>query len=158
MNDIDASLPELSKLIDERLALLRTLAKSLEASTGALARNDAEAIARGAAHQAELCWQWSRLEGKLRRAAAQRTRRNPLGISGDAAKVERAAELQAEWETLGARIRYLTRVHWSLLRHLERSLAIIDRVATSCAPTYTAGAALAATGLAIGAGEKSCRV
>jgi hypothetical protein len=38
------------------------LAESMELSSLALARNDAEAIARGAAHQAELCRQWSCLE------------------------------------------------------------------------------------------------
>ena len=71
MDDIDTSLPELSKLIEQRLALLRSLAESLEFSSLALARNDAEAIARGAAHQAELCRQWSRLEDELRRDAGR---------------------------------------------------------------------------------------
>lgn len=51
MNDLDASLPRLSQLIEQRLVLLRSLAESLESSTLALAHNDAEAIARGAAHQ-----------------------------------------------------------------------------------------------------------
>jgi hypothetical protein len=73
MDDIGTSLPELSKLIEQRLALLRSLAESLEGSTLALVRNDAEAIARGAAHQAELCRQWSRLEDELRREAGRRS-------------------------------------------------------------------------------------
>ena len=51
---------------------------------------------------------------------------------------ERSARLQKEWEELGARIRHLTRVHWSLLRHLQRSLAVLERVVESCAPTYRA--------------------
>ena len=47
MDAIDTSLlPELSKLIEGRLALLRNLAESLESGSLALARNDAEAIAR----------------------------------------------------------------------------------------------------------------
>ena len=137
MNGIGTSLPELSKLIEQRLALLRSLAESLEGSTLALVRNDAEAIARGAAHQAELCRQWSRLEDELRREAGQRSAPPPMGASGTSPETAHSARLQAEWETLGTRIRYLTRVHWSLLRHLERSLAVLNRVVDSCAPTYT---------------------
>ena len=37
MDDIDTSLPELSKLIEQRLALLHSLAESLESSSLALA-------------------------------------------------------------------------------------------------------------------------
>lgn len=136
MDDFDNSLPALSKLIEQRLALLRSLAESMESSTVALTHNDAEAIARGAAHQAELCRQWSCLEDKLRREAARRT----APLAGDASgspDTQHSARLQAEWEALGARIGYLTRVHWSLLRHLERSLAVLSRVVSSCAVTYT---------------------
>jgi hypothetical protein len=60
-----------------------------------------------------------------------------MGASGTSPETAHSARLQAEWETLGTRIRYLTRVHWSLLRHLERSLAVLNRVVDSCAPTYT---------------------
>ncbi|MGA7560802.1 MAG: flagellar export chaperone FlgN [Terriglobales bacterium] len=154
MNNVDTSLPELAKLaklIEQRLALVGTLADSLESSTHALGRNDAEAIARGAAHQAELCRQWSCLEDQLRREAPRRSRQSSAGSSlagasaGTSAagtfatspEAEHLAQLEAEWDTLGARIRYLTRVHWSLLRHLERSLAVLNRVVESCASTYT---------------------
>ncbi len=136
MDDIDTSLPELSRLIEQRLALLRSLAESLESSSLALVRNDAEAIARGAAHQAELCRQWSCLEDQLRRQVGRRSRGALAGASGNSPEAEHSTRLQAEWETLGARIRYLTRVHWSLLRHLQRSLAVLNRVVDSCAPTY----------------------
>jgi hypothetical protein len=139
MNDLAISLPELSQLVEQRMALLRRLAESLDASTPTLVRNDAEAIARGAAHQAELCRQWSELEAELRRRTAERP--PVMGAASSAAHdspgANRAARLQAEWDALGARIRYLTRVHWSLLRHLNRSLAILYRVVDSCAPTYT---------------------
>ena len=138
MDDFDTSIPELSKLIEQRLALLRRLAESLESSSLALARNDAEAIARGAAHQAERCRQWSRLEGELRREAGTRSAAPPTaGAPGNFPGTEHSARLQAEWETLGARIRYLTRVHWSLLRHLQRSLAVLNRVVDGCGLTYT---------------------
>ena len=136
MNDHDISLPELSLLIEQRLDLVRNLAESLESSTPALARNDVEAIARGAAHQAELCRQWSHLEDRLRPAAAGGL--VSPGVSKHFSEAGRSAHLQAEWDRLGARIRYLTRVHWSLLRHLERSLAVLGRVIDSCAGTYTA--------------------
>jgi len=153
MHDIDTSLPELSKLIEQRLALLRSLAESLESSSLALARNDAEAIARGAAHQAELCRQWSRLEDELRREAARRSGPPSAGASGNFPETEHSARLQAEWEALGARIRYLTRVHWSLLRHLQRSLAVLNRVVDSCAPTYTPNPGLLRTEVRLRAGE-----
>jgi hypothetical protein len=139
MDLIDTSLPELSKLLEQRVALLRILAESLEASSLAMAQNDAEAIAHGAAHQAELCRQWSRLEDQLRREAGRRSGPPSAGASGKSPEAEHSARLQAEWEALGTRIRYLTRVHWSLLRHLQRSLAVMNRVVDSCALTYTPG-------------------
>jgi len=152
MDDIGTSLPELSKLIEQRLALLRSLAESLEGSTLALVRNDAEAIARGAAHQAELCRQWSRLEDELRREAG-RSAPPSVRASGNSPETGHSARLQAEWETLATRIRYLTRVHWSLLRHLERSLAVLNRVVDSCAPTYTPNPGLLRTEVRLVPGE-----
>jgi hypothetical protein len=153
MNDIDTSLPQLSQRIEQRLALLRSLAESLESSTGALAQNDAEAIARGAAHQAELCRQWSCLEEELRDEAQRRAAPAAMGTPGDFPHAETSARLQAEWEALGARIRYLTRVHWSLLRHLQRSLAVLNRVVDSCAPTYTPDPSLLRPEVRLRAGE-----
>ena len=163
MDNIETSLPELSKLIEQRLALLRSLAESLEFSSLALVQNDAEAIARGAAHQAELCRQWSALEEKLRREAGRRSAPLSAATSGNSpqtnslqtnsAKTGQSARLQAEWETLAARIRYLTRVHWSLLRHLERSLAVLGRMVDSCAPTYTPDPGLLRTEVRLRAGE-----
>lgn len=141
MNDLDNSIPQLGELLEERLRVVGTLAESLEESRVALGKNDAEAIARGAAHQAELCRQWSRLEERLRTEAARRT---PSGAAGSP-EAERSAELQDEWRALDARIRYLMRVHASLLRHLERSLAVVGRIAASCATTYAPVAAPPAT-------------
>ncbi|MBZ5663598.1 MAG: flagellar export chaperone FlgN [Acidobacteriia bacterium] len=153
MDDIDTSLPQLSQRIEQRLALLRSLAESLESSTWALARNDAEAIARGAAHQAELCRQWSCLEDELREEAERRGAPPSAGTSGGFPQSEPSARLQAEWGALGARIRYLTRVHWSLLRHLQRSLAILNRVVDSCASTYTPDPGLLRPEVRLRAGE-----
>jgi hypothetical protein len=136
MNDLDNSLPELTKLLDQRLAVVGTLAESLEASRLALGRNDAEAIARGAAHQAELCRQWSHLEEQLRAQAARRRIQAPAAAAADAPDAERSLQLETDWQALATRIGYLTRVHWSLLRHMQRSLAVWSRVAASCAPTY----------------------
>ena len=163
MDNIETSLPELSKLIEQRLALLRSLAESLEFSSLALVQNDAEAIARGAAHQAELCRQWSALEEELRREAGRRSVPPSAVASGNSPQTNslqpnslqtgQSARLQAEWEMLAARIRYLTRVHWSLLRHLERSLAVLNRVVDSCAPTYTPDPGLLRTEVRLRAGE-----
>ena len=153
MNDLDASLPRLSQLIEQRLVLLRSLAASLESSTLALAHNDAEAIARGAAHQAELCRQWSGLEDELRRESDRRLPPSSAAAPGHTLETERSAQLEAEWETLASRIRYLTRVHWSLLRHLQRSLAVLNRVVDSCAPTYTPDPGLFRAEVRMRAGE-----
>jgi hypothetical protein len=145
MNDIGASLPELSRLVERRLLLLRNLAESMESSSLALVRNDAEAIARGAAHQAELCRQWSRLEGELRLETGRRSSARSTGACGNSPQGEHFSRLQTEWESLEARIRYLVRVHRSLLRYLEHSLAVLHRVVDSCAPAYTLDAGLLRT-------------
>jgi hypothetical protein len=140
MNDFDNSLPHLGKLLAERLAVVGTLADSLEASRLAFRRNDAEAIARGAAHQAELCRQWSRLEDRLRAQAAQRLKSSPIpaqSIAGYNSDAARSTELAVEWDALSARIRYLTRVHRSLLRHMQRSLAVWNHIVASGALTYS---------------------
>lgn len=137
---MDAPLPQLRELIETRLLLLRGLADSLEVSRSALLANDAEAIARGAAHQAELCRQWSELEAEIRACPAHRVasdewkRAQPSGTPDQ--ETERLQQLETEWTELSARIRYLNRVHWSLLRHLNRSLTVLSRVVESCAPTY----------------------
>jgi len=145
---MDSHLPQLAALIETRLLLVRNLADSLEASRSALLSNDAEAIARGAAHQAELCRQWGRLEDQIRQEREQRSGR----ASGQTANEspQAMAKLEDEWAELSARIRHLTRVHLSLLRHLNRSLAVLARVAESCAPTYTPGSPSSETGTQVG--------
>jgi hypothetical protein len=125
----------------------------MESSTMALARNDAEAIARGAAHQAELCRQWSHLEEELRREAGRRLAPPSNGAFANSPEAAHSAQLQAEWQQLETRLRYLTRVHWSLLRHLERSLAVLSRVVDSCAPTYTPDPGLLKTEVRLRAAE-----
>src|ERR1700687_1165461 len=152
MDNLEISLPERSKLSEQRLALLRSLAESLEFSSLALVQNDAEAIARGATHQAELCRQWSALEEELRREAGRRSAQTN-SLQPNSLQTGQSARLQAEWEMLAARIRYLTRVHWSLLLHLERSLAVLNRVVDSCAPTYTPDPGLLRTEVRLRAGE-----
>ncbi len=133
-----AELPQLGSAIEERNSVMRELAACLEKSQLSLVRNDVEAIARGAAHQAELCRRWSTLETRLR----NRFFRQPASGSAPDPKETsalgiRSAELQAEWEVLRSRIYHLARVHWSLLRHLERCLDVLRHVTESCAPTYT---------------------
>src|SRR5258706_14122170 len=82
MDNLETSLPELSKLIDERLALLRSLADSLETSSLALVQNESEAIAHGAAHQAELCRQWNHLEEELCSEKGLHSSPSAAGCSG----------------------------------------------------------------------------
>jgi hypothetical protein len=155
MDDIGASLPELSRLVERRLLLLRSLAESMESGSLALVRNDAEAIVRGAAHQAELCRQWSCLEGELRRETSRRSLARLPGGCGNSVgmKSEHFTRLQAEWEALEARIHHLARVHSSLLRHLDRSLAILHRVVDSCAPAYKLDSSMPRTEVRPGAAE-----
>ena len=133
------------ELMEMRVGLLRDLVQSLEVSQFALARNDAEVIARGAAHQAELCRQWSLVEDQLHRAAESRPARSGESaadpspdLSPDSSpNASPVVHLEKEFAALGARIGHLTRVHCSLLRHLNRSLAIVAHVVDSCSPTYT---------------------
>ena len=127
---MESALPQLHELIEARLALMRQLANSLEVSQSALVRNDAEMIARGAAHQAELCRRWSHLEAQLRREQENAQSHE------SSAELTSGKNCQAEWNQLNDRIRHLTRVHSSLLRHLNRSLAVLARVAESCELTY----------------------
>jgi len=124
-------------LIATRVVLLRDLVQSLEVSQIALARNDAERITRGAARQAELCRQWSLLEDQLRRGCEQRPPRSAGSAADPSPKALSSAQLEREFAALSVRIRHLTRVHCSLLRHLQRSLAIVAHVVESCAPTYS---------------------
>ncbi len=128
---MNATLTSPGDLIATRLLLLRDLAQSLEVSQIALTRNDAEMIARGAAHQAQLCRQWSLLEDELRRQSAAPRLRDTGSSRASSTQHER------EFEALTARIRHLTRVHCSLLRHLQRSLTILTCVVDRCSPTYT---------------------
>jgi hypothetical protein len=137
---MDAVLTQPGDLIANRILLLRDLVQSLEVSQFALVRNDAEMIARGAARQAELCRQWSLLEDQLRHASEpQRLSISPAApISPETPTTALpSAHLEKEFDALSTRIRHLTRVHCSLLRHLQRSLSILVHVADSCAPTYT---------------------
>jgi hypothetical protein len=137
-------LQELTAVLEQRLSVVGALAESLEASQWALGRKDAEAIVRGATHQAELCRRWSLLEEHLEAEAMRRmakegdsSNENGNQSAGESADQKtRSTELAAEWEALVARIRYLVRVHSSLLRHMQRSLEVWNRVMTSCSPMY----------------------
>jgi hypothetical protein len=135
MDDLSNSLPEMAKLLEQRLAIVERLADGLEASRWLLGKNDAEAIALGAAHQAELCRQWSRLEEQMR---AESLKIKSCSPTQNTSLTEKSAELAAKWEALSARLRYLTRVHWSLLRHMQRSLSILNGIINREAPTYSA--------------------
>ena len=108
MTDFDKSLSELGRLLEQRIAVVGTLAHSLEASRLALGQNNAEAIARGAAHQAELCRQWSRLEDQLRAESVRRYALPSAPISAASLEARQSARIEAEWATLAARIRYLS--------------------------------------------------
>lgn len=128
---MDTPLHRTGDLLSSRLQLLRELAGSLESSQGALASNDAERIARGAAHQAELCRQWRQMEERLQRDPVIQS------TSSQATDTSPSGQIVMEFKALTARIRHLTRVHDSLLRHLQRSLAILGHLADSGAATYT---------------------
>lgn len=128
-------------LIGTRVVLLRDLVHSMEGSQFALARNDAEMIARGAARQAELCRHWSLLEDQLRSESEHRARPTPPA-GHPLTDSHSSAQLQQEFTALTVRIRHLTRVHCSLLRHLQRSLTILVNMVDSRSPTYTADLSL----------------
>jgi hypothetical protein len=123
---MDALSTSPATLLSSRLLLLRELVQSLETSRGALTQNNAEMIALGAARQAALCRQWSQLEEQL-----QHARRMHQPHSSDSSD-----QIADEFSVLTSRIRHLTRVHCSLLRHLQRSLTIVGHVASHSAITY----------------------
>ena len=123
------------RLLEQRLEVAGALAINLEESRWALTRKDAEAIARGAAHQAELCRQWRSLEDRLRGQSCGEGRTISLNPECGS-EAEQLARLDLEWQELRKRIQYLTRVHSSLLRHMQRSLGILQRVIGRHAPTY----------------------
>jgi hypothetical protein len=127
----------LGDLLSTRLVLLRDLAQSLEVSQFALTRNDAEMITRGAAHQAELCRQWSVLEDQLRRPSEPKPLHSIQTSKQFSTDPGPSAQIEQEFIALTVRIRHLTRVHCSLLRHLQRSLTILAHAVDSRAPTYT---------------------
>jgi hypothetical protein len=139
----------MAKLLEQRFALVERLAESLEASRWLLGRNDAKAIARGAAHQAELCRQWSQLEEQL--LAKSLAIKSCLSANGSN-PMETSAELTAKWEALSARLRYLTRVHCSLLRHMQRSLGVLNGIINRTSPTYSAAIAAKTTASSAGLG------
>ena len=133
---MDSVVTQPGDLISTRLFLLRDLAASLEVSQLALSENDAEKIARGAAHQAQLCHQWSLLEDQLRRESDRRSL-SLLDAAGRSSQLPcPSTDHNREFEGLTIRIRHLTRVHCSLLRYLQRSLAIVAHMADAHAPTY----------------------
>jgi hypothetical protein len=153
---MDAVVTQPGDLISTRLFLLRNLADSLEISQLALSANDAEKIARGAAHQAELCRQWSLLEDQLRRESD----RGSLSLVDTPARPSQplspSTDHNREFEALTIRIRHLTRVHCSLLRHLQRSLAILAHRAEAHAPTYAPELNLLHIATQPQAGAQSC--
>jgi hypothetical protein len=133
---MDAHLIPPGDLLSTRLLLLRDLANSLESSQHALAYNDAELITRGAARQAELCRQWSLLEDQLRRKAETQAH-SQESVPQHSSENSPSAQIELEFAAITARIRHLTRVHCSLLRHLQRSLAILGHLVDARAPTYS---------------------
>jgi hypothetical protein len=133
---MDAVSTQPGDLISTRLFLLRDLAASLESSQLALSENDAEKIARGAAHQAELCRQWSLLEDQLRGEPDRGSLSLVDAASYSSMPPSPSTDHDREFEALTIRIRHLTRVHCSLLRHLQRSLAIVAHMADTHATTY----------------------
>lgn len=135
-------------MLENRLLLVQHLAESLEFSRLALAGNDAEAIARGAAHQTELCRRWALLEDQLRSQYRTEPVTNPPGSE----ITQHSADVSQQWNALEDRIRYITRVHCSLLRHMQRSLAVLDHLIEKAAPTYHP-APLARPTLRLQAGE-----
>src|SRR5882762_11685699 len=104
---MDAVPTQPGDLIATRILLLRDLVQSLEVSQFALARNDAEMIARGAARQAELCRQWSLLEDQLRQTSKRRPSISPALSASPETPTAPSTQLQQEFDALTIRIRHL---------------------------------------------------
>lgn len=112
-----------SELLEQRLALLRSLAVSLEQAQKAILQSDLEDLRRQTARQQEICV-------GLRRLNAPEGR-HPV-LPG-----ERRRILEDELRQVEARVAYLNMAYSVLLRRARRTVGIFCRVLASAALTYT---------------------
>ncbi len=151
---MDQELPAAFDLLDQRLALMRELARSLEQVQTTLVHTDLRGIECHTARQRELCEALRQLESEVQTEAQTEvtgTRPSNL-ITGESRNRKiwvRPPEgavspvVRQRWETLAQdltlvemRVHHLNLTYGALLRRAQRTLQIFMRVLASSAITY----------------------
>jgi hypothetical protein len=146
---MDQELTASFDLLEQRLALMRELARSLEQVQTTLVHSDLRGIECHTARQRELC-EALRLESEVQSEVTATKSSNPT--SADSPKRTTWAQIpegvvslvvRQRWEILAQdltlvemRVRHLNLTYGALLRRAQRTLQIFMRVLASSANTY----------------------
>jgi hypothetical protein len=141
---MDQELTTSFELLEQRLALMRELARSLEQVQSAVVGSDLRGIEGHSARQQELC-------EALRQLAAETVGPHPA-IADESGRPKTGTQLpesavsphvRQRWDTLAQeltqveiRVRQLSRVYGALLRRARRTVEIFNRMLASSANTY----------------------
>jgi hypothetical protein len=138
---MNAELSSCFDRLERRFALMRSLAGELEQAQRAVLASDLEAITWHTAQQQELCEALRALEmgdisgnGDLCRGRPDCLPENTVS----AAVQQRWTVLCEELAEVERQVSHLNRVHATLLRGAQRTLAIFSRLLASSQVTYTA--------------------
>jgi flagellar biosynthesis/type III secretory pathway chaperone len=147
---MDQELTASFDLLEQRLALMRELARSLEQVQTTLVHSNLRGIECHTARQRELCEALRQLESEVQSEVTATKPSNP--ISADSPKRTTWAQIpeglvspvfRQRWETLAQeltlvemRVRHLNLTYGALLRRAQRTLQIFMRVLASSANTY----------------------
>ena len=147
---MDQELTASFDFLEQRLALMRELARSLEQVQTTLVHSDLRGIECHTARQRELCEALRRVEGEVQSQVTSTKLSNTIGA--DSRERTTWAQIpegvvspvvRQRWETLAQeltlvemRVRHLNLTYGALLRRAQRTLQIFMRVLASSANTY----------------------
>jgi flagellar biosynthesis/type III secretory pathway chaperone len=123
------------ELFERRLALMRTLASSLEQVQHAVVRSDLRGMDDHTAKQREICQALHR-NSKRGESCPQKLRLNLAEGAVSPEMQRRCRTLAEELSEVEMRVSQLNRVYGGLLRRAQRTLQIFQRVLASSANTY----------------------
>jgi len=127
-------------LLEQQLAVMRSLATSLEQSQKFILTLDSPQLERHVAQQQDLCRQWRELQG-----VAVSTPRSgaylpaPIAHETPGTTVpssERRSALVQEVSQVERQIRHLNRVHAALLKYMHRSMTVLANLLSVSDHTY----------------------
>ena len=151
---MDQGLTASFDLLEQRLALMRELARSLEQVQTTLVHSDLHGIECHTARQRELCEALRQLESEVQtEAQTEVTGTRPSNLTTGESRNRKISVQPPEgvfspvvrqrWETLAQeltlvemRVRHLNLTYGALLRRAQRTLQIFMRVLASSANTY----------------------